>query len=100
MKKKGTLPMFRAHVFYTGRVQGVGFRYTAESIAHTLELTGWVKNLRDGRVELVCEGPKEKIEALFSGIQDSSLGRHIKKTDCLWEEPTNEFKEFRVEFCY
>ena len=100
MRKKSVLPAFRAHIFYSGRVQGVGFRYTAESIAHRLELTGWVRNLPDGRVELVCEGPKERIDALFSEIQDSSLGRHIKKTDCLWEEPTNEFKEFRVEFCY
>ena len=100
MKKKSVAPLFRAHIFYTGRVQGVGFRYTAEAIAHRLELTGWVKNLPDGRVELVCEGPKDKIEALFSEIQDGSLGRHIKKADCRWEEPVNEFKEFRVEFCY
>ena len=90
----------RLHVLFKGRVQGVGFRYTAESIAHRLELTGWVKNLTDGRVELVCEGPKEKIEALFSEIQASSLGRHIKAVDCRWEEPTNKFKDFRVEFHY
>ncbi len=100
MKKKEVLPVSRAHVFYSGRVQGVGFRYTAEAIAHRLKLTGWVKNLQDGRVELVCEGPKEKIEALFLEIQNSSLGGHIKKIDCRWEEPKNEFKDFCVEFCY
>ncbi len=100
MKKKAIIPAFRAHVFYTGHVQGIGFRYTAESIAHRVGLTGWVKNLQDGRVELVCEGAKEKIEALFLEIQESSLGRHIKKTDCRWEQPTNEFEDFRVEFCY
>lgn len=100
MKKKSAVPMSRAHVFYSGRVQGVGFRYTAESIAHRLELTGWVKNLQDGRVELVCEGPKEKIEELFASLLEGAMGRHIKKTDCRWEEPTNEFKDFRVEFCY
>ena len=81
-------------------MQGVGFRYTAESIAHRLDLMGWVKNLTDGRVELVCEGPKERIDVLLTEIQDGAMGRHIKKTDCRWEEPTNEFKEFRVEFCY
>jgi acylphosphatase len=92
--------MVRAHVFYTGRVQGVGFRYTAESIAERAALTGWVKNLPDGRVELVCEGAKEKINALLSEIKESSLGIYIKKIDCQWEEPTDEFKDFRVEFCY
>ncbi len=100
MKKEIEKTTHRAHVFYSGRVQGVGFRYTAESIAHRVGLTGWVKNLRDGRVELICEGPKEKIETLFSEIQGGAMGRYIKKIDCLWEEPTNEYKDFRVEFCY
>ena len=89
----------RAHAFYSGRVQGVGFRYTAEGIAQRLGLTGWVKNLQDGRVELVCEGPKEKIDAFFSEL-DGSLGRHIKNVACAWETPTHEFREFSVEFCY
>ena len=90
----------RAHVFYGGRVQGVGFRYTAENIAHRLGLTGWVKNLVDGRVELVCEGPKNKIETLLSELQEGSLGRYIKQADCVWEEPTRDYEDFRVEFCY
>ena len=100
MKKKESPPLFRAHIFYSGRVQGVGFRYTAEAIAHRLELTGWVKNLQDGRVELICEGAKEKIEELLSALQECSLSRHIKKVDCSWEKATNEYDDFRVEFCY
>ena len=100
MAKKESIVTCRTHVFYGGRVQGVGFRYTAESIAHRLGLTGWVKNLPDGRVELVCEGPKEKIETLFTEIQEGSLGRYIKKVDCVWEDPTNEYQDFRVEFHY
>ena len=95
---KATKPTHRAHLYYGGRVQGVGFRYTAEAIAHRLGLTGWVKNLPDGRVEIVCEGSKEKIDSLLSEIQQSQLGRHIQKTDCVWEEPTNEYDDFRVEF--
>ena len=90
----------RAHLFYGGRVQGVGFRYTAEAVAHGLGLTGWVKNLPDGRVEVVCEGSKEKIDAFISEIQQGVLGRHIQKTDCVWEDPTNEYDDFRVEFHY
>ena len=90
----------RAHVFYAGRVQGVGFRHEAESVAHRLGLVGWVKNLRDGRVEVVCEGPKEKIEQMLSELQEGALGCHIKKVDCSWEPPTNEYHDFCVEFCY
>ena len=98
MKKHIAKAAHRAHVIYEGRVQGVGFRYTAEGLAHSLGLTGWVKNLHDGSVELVCEGPKEKIEALFSQIQQGMLGRHIKKTHCHWEAPTNTYDDFTVEF--
>ena len=97
---KAVKPTHRAHVFFGGRVQGVGFRYTAEAIAQKLGLTGWVKNLPDGRVEIVCEGSKEKIAELLSGIRDGTLARYIQKTDCVWEDPTNEYEDFRVEFHY
>ena len=100
LKKKEESPLCRAHIFYSGRVQGVGFRYTAEAIAQRLGLLGWVKNLSDGRVELVCEAAKEKIERFLSEIQTSSMGHFIMKTDCLWETATNEFNDFRVEFSY
>ena len=98
MAKKPVKDNQRAHVYYSGRVQGVGFRYTAEELALDLRLVGWVKNMPDGRVELLCEGPKAKIEELFSRIQKSILGRHIKKADTFWEKPTNEFTDFTVEF--
>ena len=100
MTKKDELVTHRTHVFYSGRVQGVGFRYTAESVAHRLGLTGWVKNLPDGRVELVCEGPKENIDKFLVEIQEGFMGRHIKKADCVWEQPLRQFKDFRVEFSY
>ena len=99
MKKK-VCATARAHVFYSGRVQGVGFRYTAEKLAMELDLTGWVKNLPDGRVEMVCEGPREKIELLLNHIRQCQLGSHIRRTDCLWESCKNEFDDFRVEFHY
>lgn len=100
MKKK-TVPAnaARAHVFYSGRVQGVGFRYTAERLALEFDLVGWVKNLSDGRVELVCEGPKDTVEQLLAQIKESAaLARHIKNAAASWEKPTGEFSEFRVEF--
>ncbi len=99
MKKKTSQPTHRVHVCYTGRVQGVGFRYTAEKLALEIGLSGCVKNLPDSRVELICEGSKEEIEKLLEGIQKSSLAPYIAKTICHWEKPRNEFTEFRVEFC-
>jgi acylphosphatase len=99
MAKKITSVTHRAHVFYSGRVQGVGFRYTAERLALDLKLVGWVKNLPDGRVELVCEGGKEKIEQLLEQIAQSSLKPVITRALCQWEKPTGEFKDFVIEFC-
>src|SRR3989338_8401904 len=98
MKKKTAKPTHRAHVFYSGRVQGVGFRYTAERLALEIGLVGCVKNLPDSRVELVCEGSKEDIEKFFEEIQKSILGRHITKVVCNWEKPQHKFTDFCVEF--
>ena len=99
MKKRSTSATHRAHVFYSGRVQGVGFRYTSEAIAHKVGgVAGFVKNLPDGRVDLVCEGAKEKIELFLEQIQEGELGRHVQKIDCRWEAPTQRFTEFTVEF--
>ena len=102
MKKKIEKPGgVRAHVFYSGRVQGVGFRYTAERLALELALNGFVKTLPDGRVELVCEGSKERVESLLDKIKkDPALGPHIRKASCAWEEPTGEHADFRIEFVY
>ena len=97
MAKKQAQNTHRAHVFYSGRVQGVGFRYTAERFALELGLVGWVKNLPDSRVEVVCEGPKEKIDDFLRRLVQE-LGPYIHKTACDWETPTNEFREFSVEF--
>lgn len=98
--KKKALPTHRIHVFYTGRVQGVGFRHTAEEIALDLDLTGWVKNLHDGRVEVVAEGSKAILDLFLERITSSHLGPHIKKCESSWERPSGEFSDFRVEFCY
>ena len=98
VQKKIAAVTHRVRIFYSGRVQGVGFRYTAEKLALDLRLVGWVKNLPDGRVELVCEGSKEVLELLLKQIGESALGPHIKKTACDWQKPTNEFKDFSVEF--
>ena len=103
-QRSGTLPYFdraesmkdRLHVFYSGRVQGVGFRYTVKSVAAGFEVTGLVRNLPDGRVELIAEGRKEELEAFQQGILDSGLGRLIAREDASWVDATNEFRGFAI----
>jgi acylphosphatase len=89
--------MKRIHIFYSGRVQGVGFRFTVERIALKLGITGWVKNLFDGRVELVAEGKEEKLEKFLKEINDY-FANYILDSELFWKEPTGEFKDFRIRF--
>lgn len=100
MKKKEVAVTHRAHLVFTGRVQGVGFRYAAEGIALEIGLGGWVKNLPNNQVEIVCEGSKEGIELLTQRLKTGSLGSYIKKMTCEWAKPTGEFKDFRIEYYY
>ncbi len=63
-------------VFYEGRVQGVGFRWTSQSIASRFMVSGWVRNLLDGRVEMIVEGEDEEVEAYLAGVS-SHFGNMI-----------------------
>jgi acylphosphatase len=73
--------MTARHVFYEGRVQGVGFRWTTKNIARGYEVTGWVRNLPDGRVEMQVCGETEEVEGFLEAIAESDLKGHIKKVD-------------------
>lgn len=64
--------------FYEGRVQGVGFRATVRWISGGFELNGWVKNLPDGRVELLAQGTLSEVDAFLLAIRESELAGHIK----------------------
>ena len=86
----------RLHIFYSGRVQGVGFRYTVKSLVTGFEVTGTVGNLSDGRVELVAEGRKEELEAFRRAIQDCGVGRLIRNEAAGWGEATGEFRGFEI----
>ena len=81
----------RLQVFYAGTVQGVGFRYTVKTLAGGFEVTGTVRNLADGRVELVAEGRKEELSAFQQAIRESELGHFIKREDVTWAEPAGRF---------
>ena len=66
-------------VFYEGNVQGVGFRYSVRQIAKGFDVTGSVRNLRDGRVELLATGEQDEVEAFLEAIAQSELRAHIRK---------------------
>ena len=80
----------RIHVYYSGRVQGVGFRFTAEVAARKLKLNGWVSNLADGTVEVVAEGEEAALKELLAGITEK-MSHYIVNADVSWEHPSGEF---------
>ncbi len=86
----------RMQIYYSGNVQGVGFRYTVKSVATGYELTGTVRNLPDGRVELIAEGAKAELEAFREAIRDEGLEHFIDNEDVRWSEPSQEFRGFEI----
>jgi acylphosphatase len=77
-------------------VQGVGFRYTAKTVSAGFELTGTVRNLPDGQVELVAEGARDELKAFSEAIRDSGLGHFIQKEALTWAEAQNNFRGFEI----
>ena len=86
----------RLQVFYAGTVQGVGFRYSVKSLAGGFEVTGTVRNLPDGRVELVAEGSKDELSAFQQAIRESELGHFIRKEDVAWHAPVGDLRGFEI----
>jgi acylphosphatase len=86
----------RVHVFYAGRVQGVGFRMTAEEAAGRCGVVGWVKNLRDGRVELVVEGEEEVLERFLIELRQGPMKNFIAREECVWGPASNALKSFEI----
>jgi len=87
----------RIDVRYSGRVQGVGFRFTAERLAVDLGLTGWVKNLPDGQVELVCEGKEEELRKFLEKI-DNEFSAYIRQKHINWMPAAGGFDTFEIKF--
>ncbi len=86
----------RLVAYFSGRVQGVGFRYTAISQAQDAGVTGYVKNLRDGRVEVVAEGTQAKLERLLERLK-TLFQRNLTDVSFRFEPGMGEFDEFRIE---
>lgn len=83
-------------VFYSGHVQGVGFRYSVKQIAKGFCITGWVRNLVDGRVELQVAGESEEIAAFLKAIHESELRGHIRETSETTLTPPPDFHGFEI----
>jgi len=88
----------RVHAFYSGDVQGVGFRFTVMDLANSYAVAGWVKNLRDGRVEITAEGDEERLIEFLEKIKTGSLQRYISNIALNWQDYRGEFKGFNIEF--
>jgi acylphosphatase len=86
----------RMIVYFAGRVQGVGFRYTAKTVATGFEITGTIRNLPDGRVELVAEGDMAELDAFRADLRDAGLAGFIRDEQVMWADAKNEFRGFEI----
>ncbi len=90
MKKK-------LHLYYSGNVQGIGFRYTVLDIALNLKVYGWVKNLSDGRVEVLAESEEDTLTVFLEQI-NQHFSRYITDIIVDWLPASGEFHDFQLQF--
>ncbi len=86
----------RAHVFITGNVQGVFFRSNTRSQAVMRQVTGWVRNLPDGRVEAVMEGESDDVKGLIESCRQGPPGARVDDIEIAWEKPAHKYKGFEI----
>ncbi len=86
----------RAHIIISGLVQGVLFRKSIGELAHALGVTGWVRNLHDGRVEALVEGEKVGLDELIRFCRVGPPGANVRNVDVQWSEYKAEFHGFRI----
>jgi len=86
----------RLRIFYSGTVQGVGFRYQVQRVAAGYEVTGFVRNLPEGRVEMVAEGEEAELKAFGVAIRESGVGSLIRNETELWSEACGDLRGFEI----
>ena len=86
----------RAHVLVSGRVQGVNYRWYTQRKAQELGLTGWVRNLGDGRVEAIFEGEEKAVRSAADWCQIGAPSARGDRIEVRYEEPTGEYSRFRI----
>lgn len=90
----------RAHVFVSGKVQGVFFRSSTRREAERHGVKGWVRNLKDGRVEAVFEGEEKEVEALIDFCKEGPPSANVTDLDVNWGEYTGKFEDFRIKYSF
>lgn len=88
--------MTRVHAWIRGRVQGVWFRASTRDAARRLGLTGWVRNLPDGRVEVVAEGEEARVSDFLDWCRRGPPMARVDELQTEWETPTSGFSSFEV----
>jgi len=88
--------MKAVHVIYSGVVQGVGFRYSCRHLAKGFDVTGWVKNLEDGRVEMWVQGEENEVKEFLKAIDESHLKGLINKADVSWTASERGLADFSI----
>jgi len=86
--------MFQFHAVVSGHVQGVGFRYRASRHAKALKLKGFVKNLLDGRVEIIAQGKKPALERMAEWLQAGPSSGYVENVDIKWDKAEKKYKGF------
>jgi len=86
----------RIHLFVSGRVQGISFRWRTRHKAQQIKVLGWVKNLPDGRVEMILEGERERIEELIEWVRKEPFLVKVDNLEKKWEEYQGEFSDFEI----
>lgn len=88
--------MKQVHIFVSGEVQGVGYRFWAKSAASKMGLKGWVKNLQEGRVELVVQGDELKLKQFIDRAKEGPFTAEVKNVEENWEEIDQIFEGFVI----
>lgn len=89
--------MIRAHMLIEGRVQGVGYRANTRRMANKLNLRGWVRNLRNGDVEIIVEGPEIEVQKLIVWCHRGSTSAYVSKVKIDKTSASGEFDRFSVK---
>ncbi len=92
------LVMVQAHIFVQGRVQGVGFRYNVRKRAAALALRGYVRNLVDGRVEILVQGSRECLGKFIDFVRNGPGLSYVIGLNIDWEEPLSSLGDFHIRF--
>ncbi len=87
----------RVHVLISGLVQGVFFRYTAKTEAEKLNITGWIRNLPNNKVEAIFEGNKKGVQQIIDWCHQGPYGAVVRNVDVTWQEYSGEFGEFLIK---